>query len=458
MTFRHWLRGAAALALVAGLCGSAAAQSKLQLTPDESSRWTDIRNGVKPFVKENKADEAKKNKEAIQRKAQVEVARMLDWYNTAAGSSADKPISQVVRGLNDVIIEPARFTAREKLTEGQRDMIIIFGEEMVNQLKPLIGTADKPSGADMVVKINAARALSIVAKSGYEGVAPYATEILNDPKQHDAVKVYVLQALHNLFAVPNREREERSVLAKDEDEVAPIQALISFIARKPNYGADASEEEINAFRYLRREAVAALGKVRKPIVRTDGKVVAVPAVWLLRVANADVNFSPPVSISERIEALAGYLNMQGDKEQNMDFAAGFVALAIKDLAQQFKEARTLERPKTDDKEKEKKVPDNSEERDRQAWKLASVRISVGLKVWRDNWENLPGARPATVKKMLVDLGNVADKSILDLMYQGRRGEVSMEQLNSWLSGQQFTSRSLTNEDPSSIVTRSDANR
>src|SRR5262245_31908051 len=160
MNFRHWLRCAAALALLGGLAGAAAAQNKLNLTSDESNRFTDIRLGTRARVREDNKDEAKKNEDAIRRKAQVEVARLLDYAATADGSSDTKPISQVVRSLNDVIVDPVRLS-KDKLSEGQRDMIKIFGDEMMTQLKPLIGTAEKPSTQNMIVKINAARALSI---------------------------------------------------------------------------------------------------------------------------------------------------------------------------------------------------------------------------------------------------------------------------------------------------------
>src|SRR5262249_30174630 len=153
-----------------------------------------------------------------------------------------------------------------------------------NQLKTLLGTAEKPVNQSMVIKINAARALSILGKSGYEPVAAYAAEIIGDPKQYDAVKVYALQALQFLFAVPHPELEGRSVFGNNfQAEEVPIKALIAFINRKPAYAADASEEEVNAFRYLRREAVAALGKVRHVIFRNRNttQIIAVPGVWLL---------------------------------------------------------------------------------------------------------------------------------------------------------------------------------
>jgi hypothetical protein len=458
MTVRPGLRGFAALALIAGFCGGAAAQGKLSLSPDESNRFAEIRNGTKLYVKENNAGEAQKNADAIKRKAQVEVALMLDAYNVNQGSSdGAKSIAMTVHRLNDIIIDPLIFP--KPLKEGQRDMIKIFGEEMVSLLKPLAGTAEKPSGADIVVKLNAARQLSILAKSGYVGAAEYATDILNDPNQHDAIKVYALQSLKNFFAVPHPEMEGKSVYGNNvAAEAKPIQAIIKFLSRKSNLPADAKDDEIDAFRYLRREATAALGQVRKPIVRDpDGKVIAVPAIWLLRVANGDVSFNPSVSMSERIEALAGYLNLLGDKEENMDFASWYVNTAVLDLTKQYKEARIPEKIKADDK----KLPDKPyEERDRVMWRLSANRFQVGLRVWRDNYQNPAfGPRPANIITLMNDLATKIDNNVLNAMITGtRRDDINTTPLEDWKKNNQFPNRMLVNDDPSTVVTRPDDGR
>jgi hypothetical protein len=458
MTVRPWPRAAAALAVLAGFAAAAAAQNRLNLNPDESNRWSELRNGAKPRVREDNKDEAKKNEDAIRRKAQVEVARLLDYAATADGSSEKKAISDVVRGLNDLIVDPTKFSAQNKMTEGQRDIIKIFGAEMIAQLKPLIGTAEKPSTQNAIVKINATRMLSIVGKSGYEPVAVYAAEIINDPNQRDEVKVYALQALQHLFAVPHPELDNKSVFGNNtQAEEGPIKALIAFITRKPTYGPDASEEEVNAYRYLRREAIIALGKVRHAIFRDrqTAEIRALPGLVLLRVANSDVSLNPAPSLSERIEALAGYLNMQGDKEQNMDFAAGYIATALRDLVVEFKASRTPEKPKPDDKNPPQRAV---EERDRQGWKVAAVRFEVGMKVWRDNYDNIPGARPAGVKKMMNDLASLLERSVFAFMSQGRRDDVILEPLNTWLSSTQFPSTSLVPGDPTATVTRPGSGR
>ena len=457
MTLRPWLRATAALAVLAVTAASAAAQRLPQLSPEDYSRFNDIRDGKKPFVNEPNKQDAQKNIDAIKRRAQLEVARMLDSANTSAGSSDTKPISQVVRSLHDVIIDPLTF-GRTKLSEGQRDMIRIFGEEMNAQLRPIFGTKDKPSTADVLVRLNAARQLSIVAKSGFDELADTAVEVIADPNQHDAVKLYMFEALGNLFAVPHPEQEGKSVFTKEERENKAIQTLIDFIARQPKMDANASRDEIAGVRYVRREAIRALGQVRKPVVRdANGKIVMSPGIWLLRVANADRNFVPPVSLSERVEGLVGYLNLQADKEQAMDFAAGFIATAIRDLGLEYKERKLLEKIKVDDKAPPERAPDD---RDMQAWKLTANRIQLGLKVWRDNWENPAfGARPADIKAMMQRVSDTADRNILRQMIEGgKTDEINLQPLDDWLRSTQFPSASLFPDDKTLTIVRPDAGR
>lgn len=460
MTFRHWLRGTVALALLAGCCATASAQGKLTLSPDESNRFLAIKAGERR-VREDRGEE-EKNRAAIRRKAQVEVNLMIDAAETAQGSSDAKMISAMVRRLSEVIVDPVK-VSREKLTEGQRDMIEVFGKEMVEQLKAHIGTADKPSGDDILIKINAARQLSILGKSGYGGACLYAADVISDPKQHDAVKIYALQAIRNFFSVPNLDgKEGYSNLGggKAEDELAPITALINFIKRKPAFEQGAPEEEVDAFRYLRREAVAALAATRRAVVRDkeSGKLAEVPAIWLLRIANADTTLPVTPNLAERSEALAGYLNLLGEKDQNMDYAAWYVATAVRDLTIEYKAAKAMERPKLDDKEKQP-PPGRPDDRDKQGWRYAAVRFQIGLRMWRENYENpLHGVRPQNVKSMLTDLDSRINKNILDYMATARRSDVTLTQLEEWMKSSTFTSKLLFDADQSTVISRSDAGR
>jgi hypothetical protein len=429
------------------------AQNRVTLDPDESVRLADIREGRRPFVKDPNPQEAEKNVAAIKKKARMEVANLIEAANTDRGSSESNPISQVVRRLNEAIVDPLGAPGR-KLTEGQRDLNLLLSQEMVEQLKPILGSADKPGNPDILLRINAARQLSILGRTGEEIIAKTAIDIIKNPQEHDAVRYYALEALDHVFAVPHPEREGESHFNDKNLEIQAVQTLIQFIARPIKVEAGMSQEEIDAFRYLRREAIRALGKVRKPIFRDrDGKVLADPAIWLLRVANGDQRFTLSPGLSERVEGLTGYLFLQGDKFENMDFAAGFVALAVKDLVAEFlhPERQTLEKPRGEDA----KLPDRlPQERDYHPWRLTANRLQVGLGVWRENYENPAfGPRPADVKSLMDKLIDAINRNILPGMLQNQRANIILEPLDTWLRTTQFPSKTLFNDDPESTVVR-----
>src|SRR2546426_833721 len=83
---------------------------------------------------------------------------------------------------------------------------------------------------------NAGHILAAVGKSGYEEAADLAIEVIENPKEIDAVRLYALQALRNLFAAPDVEDPKASWVKKPERELKAIQTLIAFIVRKPPLG------------------------------------------------------------------------------------------------------------------------------------------------------------------------------------------------------------------------------
>jgi hypothetical protein len=455
MIRRDWIHGMAALVMLAGTCaapGQAQDRKLMGLDFADQERFIAIRNGKPPGGDAEKA----KNEEVVRKMAHVQVNRLVDAANTASGSGDNNAITDVVRKLDDSIVDPIKWT---KINERQAEFIATFGKELTPELLKLIGTSAKPSSAEMLLKVNATRMLSILGRSGYEGVASGAAEILNDSKQSDAVKLYAIQAIKNVFAVPAPDHPEKSVISKPEQETAAILALVDFIARKPDLSPTASREEVDAIRYVRREAIRALGHVRKSIVRdpsNNAKVIVDPALWLLRVANSDRELVPSPSLSERVEGVIGYLMLIPDTEENMDFAAGFVATAMRDIAQEYKDRKLLEKPKADDKSPPAHIP---EERDYLPWKLVANRLSLAFREWRYNWETyVPVAkRSAQWQEMVRTVATAADEDILRYMMVGNQTEsVDTNRLRIFLQSMTNVPNLLFNEDKNSFITRPDA--
>jgi hypothetical protein len=437
---------AVALLTVAGMQRAAAQDKRPDL--DELYRFREIKGG-KRAVQESPAAEMDKNKAAIRKVAQWHASRLMSAANKSLGSSDELPISTAVREFTADVLEPNLYTAR--MTLGQQDMIQIFGKDVMTALTPILDFKP-PYGADKtLLMINAGRCIAALAKSGYEPLADNAVAIIDNPAVSDAIKLYYLHALKNLFAVPNPDRPEKSVFTDPQRELKAINSLIGFLTRKPTISPSAPQDEIDGYRYVRREALRALGMVRYPIVRVQGNVQTIPAIVLLRFANSDKSIVPPPSVSERAEGLIGYLQLAPDKEQNMDFSAGFVALAVRDLAVDYKAAKPPP-PKGIDPKDLPKEP--LAERDYMAWKLTATRISAGLKSWKDNWDNnLPPPRPADQARLVTGAFDQCETAVLKYINDGKRTEVAPDLLNQWLQNEKFPNNLMFSDDKSTFITR-----
>src|SRR5580700_6958755 len=169
-----WRRGSAALALLTATCTMPVlAQNRGQMTMEfaESERFSSLREGKVPGGDAEKA----KNEEVIRKAAHIQVNRMLEAANAGIASGESNAVADVVRKLGEVIIDP--LNPRRTINQNQAEVVAIFGKEMTPELVKLIGTRAKAGNPDMLVKVNAARMLSILARSGYEGTADAAVEI-----------------------------------------------------------------------------------------------------------------------------------------------------------------------------------------------------------------------------------------------------------------------------------------
>src|SRR5207244_2225212 len=78
-----------------------------------------------------------------------------------------------------------------------------------------------------------------------------------------------------------------------------IQALINYIERKVEVTETMDPREIDALRFIRREAVRALGNVRVQTVKGLGKVESRPAFVLLKVARNEIpSLWPPPPVRD----------------------------------------------------------------------------------------------------------------------------------------------------------------
>jgi len=201
--------------------------------------------------------------------------------------------------------------------------------------------------------------LALLGENGYEPVADAYEAILKDDQLPDAVKYWVLHGYRDLFnqgPLKNKEREARGVVA-----------IISFLGRKPTYSANASQEEFEGFRYVRREALRALAMSHYPAVAdAKGNLTGRTAQVLLQVLNKDID--PEPRLDEQIEAATGLARMKADltKGYHPDYSAFYVGQFLLEFAERYVNRKEGTRDAAE------------------PWKVYAVRLEDGLDAMKED--------------------------------------------------------------------------
>jgi hypothetical protein len=227
----------------------------------------------------------------------------------------------------DQYIEPVRYKGNREPFDYLREIGAAFDAP----LKELIET-----NPDMIVRINAARLLAYVAKTGAPAHWPTVAALLADPKTPTGVKNYLFQAAAALLAAPDTQdpkiRHHAQVVdyrvkdAFEQNQKALgtlVKALIDCIdnpalilngipADRPDL---ITEDQLPVVGFVRHQAVKALAKVKfARVPGPDGKPLY-PAYTLARVALSDPNLVPPPKPAEAADAVLGLCNAAPVEEQ-----------------------------------------------------------------------------------------------------------------------------------------------
>jgi len=247
------------------------------------------------------------------------------------GGTPIETMNDLVKVAHDQLLLPTIRKSGGKLNDNQKEYLKEFSSEVVKCLREVFKRNAKP-----LVRVNAARILAGVAETGQvggkDGTADTLVELINNPRESDAVKLYALKGLKELFAWS---KPDESVFKDDaKREARCIAAATDYIARQPDLPT--APEEIEALRYVRREAVRALAKSRYAVVPGTTDAKGRTAWWLLKVARKD-GLSPDPSLSEQVEAAIGVCNLinkpgkEKDKEVQFDYVAYHVGGAAVDF-------------------------------------------------------------------------------------------------------------------------------
>ena len=249
-----------------------------------------------------------------------------------------------------------------------------------------------------IARINAAIVLAKLGESGNEAVVKPLLAILKDKNQNDAVKLWALIGLKNLFRAKSNPDVEGF---KDRDEeVDYIHELLEFLARKPSLPPNATDEEREAFRYVRREAIRALGQTRYPALLKKKVPLGRPALELVRIMRND-GISPEPTFSEQIEAAIGVCQMKAKLYPNyqLEYAIQQVGQFLLDFADKY--------------EKERNKPNKSA-----SWKYESARLQQALSTLAEDAPQQERAKVASfaqvAKDMLKRIENNSESLVVEL--------------------------------------------
>jgi hypothetical protein len=202
-------------------------------------------------------------------------------------------------------------------------------------------------------------------------------ELVRDPKRSEAVKLYALRGLGEFFKAAPPDVGPLGAPDKKERDAKRIQAVIDFVKRKSPVTADMTPEEVEAVRYVRREAVRALAQVQIPAVDVEvktNKVMAPVALTLLGVlAGKSAGIDPPPSLNEQVDAAVALCRMKGARipEYDQKLVLPFLAAVLAEFATQYND--DYKNVILNDKEREIK-PGGLH-----PWRAMTERLKSGLK-------------------------------------------------------------------------------
>jgi hypothetical protein len=369
----------AAVVALAGLlvAGSGQAQpekykSADNLTGAEKGKLQDLRVG-KASVEGSSPQEKADNLKFLEKAARYYVYRLTDPLYQSGSDRVN--MNDVVQDAFRQILVP---DPKKPLGAAQQQ----YMKEFTHALVVSIGKDDIIKNPKPIVRVNAARILARLGEAGQEEAAKLLVEVVKDPNQLDAVKLYAFRGLKELFELGD---PDRSIFQDRALETQCLQALEGYILKKRDLPMGATPEEIEGIRYVRREAIRALGKTRFPALSNKGKVEARPALTLLRVARKD-GIAPEPGLYERVEAVIGVCQLQPVlfRDWNMDNSAFHVGAVLFDFATAYNNAQA-EHPN---------VP----------WLTGAVRLLQAVETLRGNAQNTP----ALDKGMVTYVNRFAD--------------------------------------------------
>jgi hypothetical protein len=269
-----------------------------------------------------------------QHQATIEAASKYAAYRLTWGYEREPgKINEVFRDFNNILEsihngkEKTQKTG-ELFTKG----VIAHAAEVTKAAKPV----SRLNGARLLARIaeqgpneTQADVLARLGGSNEAALADALTAAIKDPAQIDAVKYWAFRGLRYLLALP----AATPPLLPRANEEAALEAVVKFLQeRNKDFPPGTPPAQIDGFRLVRREAIAALAQGRYPTLADKSR----PAWVLLKIA-ADDGIMPEPRLDERVEAAIGVAHAQPDldKDYQPDYAARQLGLFAGDFAAHY---------------------------------------------------------------------------------------------------------------------------
>jgi hypothetical protein len=289
------------------------------------------------------------------------------WFVYRVTWSGPKGSITEMAKLHDDLEKQLLYPMLSPNTKGNRPFIDQFGRHLAKYFKEVL-TLDFADADNRMPVVNAALMLPPVARLKQEEIGDLLAELLKDKERNDAVRVYAAKALREFFparlVTDDDDPKDTKIKTKLKQDKERLQALVDFIDRKGPLPKD--ENELEAIRYVRREAVMSLAQIGVPALsalKKDGAVEGPAAYELLRVLvkKKGAAYEPLPSVSERVEAALGLCQLKNADAAGYDpsVAVYAVGLSFHDFAAEFsKDYTNISSRKGDPKNfpKDSKVP------------------------------------------------------------------------------------------------------
>jgi hypothetical protein len=280
--------------------------------------------------------------------------------------------------------------------------------------KALVSCFEKVLEQDLRSSPQAVTTISLMlqtfGKCKQEDAGDFLKDIVKDPKKkyHAFIRMCAVKGLGEIFpAYSEKQRNELSAenikpadkLKRDLERLDTVRAFIENPLELPK---EATQDQLDAYYYLRREGIIALAKIGMPALEVKkNKVVGPAAFYLIEMLAGDQN-GKAYTFAERLEAAIGVCHLQAKESEGYRPEVGlyFVGLTLVEMEKAYADDWnyfTTKSPK-DAPPRQPRLP----------WKAIKVRVEQALD---SLWVNLGKDSEAGKKAELLrsEVKNILEK-------------------------------------------------